>query len=745
MSRRIICIVLASIILITYGIECWGYNGEEHAAIDDWILDNSVGFDMDDYVRNSLGIDSGMRGKSIRSVNILNWLTIINYNSPQELIAQGGKDEDSPFWRCRYHFHDPLQLWGQAGYHYSGISADSSIIWAQKNKGEQSFWNGGNYSWYDARDYFYKALTGTDADQRNSDLYSTFLAVGHLMHLIQDSSCPEHVRNDSHGVSKSVFEKLLTYYNDGNKVIEYSKFQGWLQSGQNYNYPFFNALFPASLLGLDTLPSNARIPIARIVDTDRYTGDNPNVTLDPLIGLAEFTNANFLSQGRIFEGYDYPNKDSSVTKEVYEIADPRNNGSNIEREYLKKTGNGATGYRLSTTSITGAYQTDLLDPIKIYRVSALDNNVLEDYAAQLIPRAENYSAALLNYFFRGTMEITLPPNGLYTSRDTEPGDPTTQGFNKVNLLVRNTTSTGEQMLGGEIDLVVQYRFLTDSENGGVPKNPFISDTYAGLPGDMSHFHPSKPQYIVVKNTIDKGKIDSVTPYPLEFDLSGQEIPLWAVDVRFFVVYKGDLGKDGDGEYVEKDAICVGFKDVSEPTPIVFGNSDDIFCYNGTWVYDLNIQQNLDNFKEANKDNPCIQDMTSDAILNLSISFSPNGMTPVHYGTVDEIDPGQYQRMYVITDYDATLNYYSNSFSQPSNTENKFGLRNGMENINNTLTWIYPTFIDKYRGIEQWSGSFFVQWCASCLDSSNCEGCDDNAINKDLVPCPICILTPTTTP
>ena len=154
MSRRIICIVLASIILITYGIECWGYNGEEHAAINDWILDNSVGFDMDHYVRNSLGIDSGMRGKSIRSVNILNWLTIINYNSPQELIAQGGKDEDSPFWRCRYHFHDPLQLWGQAGYHYSGISADSSIIWAQKNKGEQSFWNGGNYSWYDARDYF---------------------------------------------------------------------------------------------------------------------------------------------------------------------------------------------------------------------------------------------------------------------------------------------------------------------------------------------------------------------------------------------------------------------------------------------------------------------------------------------------------------------------------------------------------------------------------------------------------------
>ena len=74
---------------------------------------------------------------------------------------------------------------------------------------------------------------------------------------------------------------------------------------------------------------------------------------------AEHTNANFLSQGRIFEGYDYPNKDSSVTKEQYVLADPRNNGASIEREYLKKTGDGATGYRLCTTSITGAYQFDL--------------------------------------------------------------------------------------------------------------------------------------------------------------------------------------------------------------------------------------------------------------------------------------------------------------------------------------------------------------------------------------------------
>ena len=266
--------------------------------------------------------------------------------------------------------------------------------------------------------------------------------------------------------------------------------------------------------------------------------------MDPLIGLAEYTNANFLSQGRIFEGYDYPNKDSSVTKASDPISDPRNNGSPVEREYLKKTGDGAIGYRLCTTSITGAYQLDLADPIKIYRVSALDDNVLEDYAAQLVPRGESYSAALLNFFFRGTMEVSLPDDGIFAFRGTEPTDPKTQGFNRVRLLVKNSSTTGEQMLGGNIDLVVQYRFLTDRANATDPvacaKDPFINETY----NDLSHFYHSKPMYIVKRYTGNTNGeiIKPGTATLLEFDLSDKEIPLWAVDVRFYVVYKGNWAK-----------------------------------------------------------------------------------------------------------------------------------------------------------------------------------------------------------
>ena len=41
----------------------------------------------------------------------------------------------------------------------------------------------------------------------------------------------------------------------------------------------------------------------------------------------------------------------------------------------------------------------------------LDDNVFRDYAARLIPRAVGYSAALLDYFFRGRLDVDLADDG----------------------------------------------------------------------------------------------------------------------------------------------------------------------------------------------------------------------------------------------------------------------------------------------------------------------------------------------
>ena len=727
-------LVVCFLVFIVTGMECWGYEKTEHKVFNEWIMDHSVGgFDFDQYTRQSLGIDGGMEESTLRYTYLFDWLTITGYRSPKELIARGGMEEDEPFWRCRHHFHDPLQPWDQAGYHYSGITGESSILWAQLGAGEQSWWSGGNYSWHDARDYFYNALTGTDHDQRNKDLYKTFLAVGHLMHLIQDSSCPEHVRNDSHAIGGSVYEKLVTYYHFCKEDKKKQMIQGWLQNSQSYAYPFH---LPE--LNIGGLPDNARISIARMVDTDWYTGDNPGITINPLIGLAEYTNANFLSQGRIFSGYDYPNKDSSVTRELYVITDPRDCEITIEREYLTKTGDGDTGYRLCTTSITGAYELDMANPVKIYRVSALDDNVLEDYAGRLVPRAVSYSAQLLKHFFRGTIDVSLPDDGVYAFRDSEPVDPRTQGFNRVRLLVRNTTDTGELMLGGDIDLVVQYRFLTDSEDPADPaacaRDPLTNESYA----DLSHFHFSNPLYIV-KSYPGNTSGEVIKPGEatlLEFDLSDEEIPLWAVDVRFFVVYKGMLGTEG--EYVEEDAVCVGYEDVSEPTPVVFANSDDIFCYDGVWWYDLDKDDGMQALKSMHSVDFCVRYMEVRDLLDLEITFTPSGVEPsaTPFYTISKIEPGQYKRLYVLTDHNAELHYSSPSYASWVGiaTQVDIGLKNGWAYEDDRLIWRYPIFTE-YRGVELWVGSTMVPLCPSCRDGEDCPECFFDTIdeNQYLVP------------
>ena len=90
--------------LVCFAMKCWGYEKTEHAAMNDRILEHSVGgFDFDQYTRHNLGIDGGMEEKTLRYTYFLGWLTIKGYRSPQELIAGGGMEEDEPFWRCRHH------------------------------------------------------------------------------------------------------------------------------------------------------------------------------------------------------------------------------------------------------------------------------------------------------------------------------------------------------------------------------------------------------------------------------------------------------------------------------------------------------------------------------------------------------------------------------------------------------------------------------------------------------------------
>src|SRR6185312_15697017 len=165
--------------------------------------------------------------------------------------------------------------------------------------------------------------------------------------------------------------------------------------------------------GWQSLDGNplAPIAIARLVDADRYTGANPGVTTGALIGLSEYTNANFFSEDRIFTENDanpqsrfpFPKRSSVVEQDV----DVQVGGTTVKRRYLVKNADGATGYRLATVGFLRDYHRRFGLSLAGFRESpALDETVYRDYAERLVPRAVTYSTALIDYFFRGRMFVS---------------------------------------------------------------------------------------------------------------------------------------------------------------------------------------------------------------------------------------------------------------------------------------------------------------------------------------------------
>lgn len=730
MSRKILCILSVSL-LTAFAVECWGYGVAEHKTINEWILDNSVGgFDFNKYLKKNLRMCGGMNDKNLRYANLLDWLMIISYRSPRELIAKGGVEEDKPELRCLRHFHDPLKSWDRAGLNNG--TYESSILWAQRKQGEQSLWNGGNYSWYDARGYYYNALTGTNADQRSRDLSNTFLSVGHLMHLIEDSSVPEHVRDNSHLVG-CPYEKLLADYGTGKDEDKRRKFNDWLSGTYTENgTPRSRYTYDEAVLGLLS-NSLAPVPLSRIVDTEQYrTSRNPGITVTQPIGLAEYTNANFFSKSTIFTSHPYPSRSSVDTNpDEVTIVNPRDGLSTVSRLYINKIGDGDSGYRLCTAPLLWKYSDDPSSELNRLQVSYLDDKVIEDYAERLVPRAVSYSAGLLRYFFRGMLEVSLPSNGVYAFTSTEPSNPRYQGFNQVSVLLKNTTSMGEKMLGGTIELVVQYKLLTNDPNAADPRStaldPFIQYDEPNLPVF------SKTMYIVKALDLNNDHtIPADNPELFAFNLSNDEIPLWAVDVAMNVIYRGKLGNPGNGSFIEEGSVCVGSKKINDPTPLDIINDTDTVCVDGEW-------------KRAS----AVNDLKPRTITNFYLRLSPENQPQVaspadsgHIYSLTNLAPGKYKRVYLLSDnsYNESVHY---TYTYAGDDESHEGLnppylrtaiKDGIyyDEANDTVIRYYPLF-KKFRNISYWNLFFFYNMDI-CTSDPCPEGCDyaDNPFDLEKV-------------
>jgi hypothetical protein len=281
----------------------------------------------------------------------------INQGQIRDWIRQGAVDEDKPVTRSFYHFHDPLKPWGKAGLSLIGLSWKSSILWSQTPLGQQS------YSWKNARQYYYKALSASTDSERQQAYAMMFQSLGHIMHLVEDAAVPDHTRNDTHVVF-SIEKWVEEHSSRARGYIPDSFYMDELQ-------PIFD--YPANPL--------APVRIANLFDTDQYTGANPEISTSPMIGIAEYSNANFLSKGTIFT-YDHPA--------------PASTEPGSTERYLRKF---TAGEKIEHFLLAGPDWPDTIEE-KTYD---LDDRCYEDYAKLLLPKAAKYAAMIPNYFFRATL------------------------------------------------------------------------------------------------------------------------------------------------------------------------------------------------------------------------------------------------------------------------------------------------------------------------------------------------------
>lgn len=320
------------------------------------------------------------------SKNLANTLVSLNYIDAldseiynleiKDWFRYGGTREDDGN-RYLDHFHDPTQSWAWAGLK-NNTMGDSSMFWAQSNAND--------WSWRNARTYLYSALTHPYPEEREKKFALTFRALGQVMHLLADASVPAHVRDDIH-----VFP-LLDNATSSNPQLGSWTYETWCKH-HSRELELTPAAVPLDIKNL--APTNGFVPISHLWDTTPDAGPSVN----PL-GLAEYTNRNFFSKDTVFKDYPQPQSDGFYVDNIIENGEPK------ERVYFKGTTSDGKGVNhLASTGylyqeLIAAFPDELNDSRFI-----LDDECFKDYAAILVPKAVGYSAALLDYFFRGDIEM----------------------------------------------------------------------------------------------------------------------------------------------------------------------------------------------------------------------------------------------------------------------------------------------------------------------------------------------------
>lgn len=261
-------------------------------------------------------------------VNLYNRFYPENQISLQEIewLVKGAIEEDTPL-RYINHFYDPIYNQPWLGRNPVALTAKD---WAQ-SPNYQLIFAKGNQSWQKAINSYIKG-----------DKKSSFIALGHILHLIEDMAVPEHTRNDTH----------LPY-------VDESPYEKWVeQSIQKTNLSFSRT--PKMLINLGSYFDS----------------------------LAFYSNNHFFSKNTINTSkYSYP--------KLIECNDNLKYGfvSGIKIKY----GCGVVEDKIFRL-IKITREVDWRNP-EIKPIYELDPNVLFDYFSLLGPKAVSHGAGVIKLFF----------------------------------------------------------------------------------------------------------------------------------------------------------------------------------------------------------------------------------------------------------------------------------------------------------------------------------------------------------
>jgi hypothetical protein len=325
-------------------------------------------------------------------------------NNPRriiDLVTDGADFEDS-LLRPINHFFDPIN-----GDALLPLVAKPSPTWALEDKGSVVFPLLQRYSFADARDYLYKGLTVSVEKERKKYFGLTFETLGRVIHHIQDMAQPQHVRLDPH-LKLSDADKPDWFFEEGSRYETYTKGLG------------------------DNLPFNTYAPVNNKDDINYLTAARAfwHTAQSGGMGLAEFTNSNFVSAGTNFDTDRYPSPsraqatahdepvNSLFQKEGLTVPPecvPPNNPCVMTfyrfrvQDNYRSTASKDNDY----TSTLSIFDQDLqVQNKRTFSLNRFNFNAAHEF---LIPRAVAYSAGLIDYFFRGRLggeDIELTDTGI---------------------------------------------------------------------------------------------------------------------------------------------------------------------------------------------------------------------------------------------------------------------------------------------------------------------------------------------